>query len=188
MFCIFNTSIIIEGNKDSLQAVANQLKQTGGELTSEIFASAELDEDDLQYCWYDDIEVKEYDGCYTLSIWLSIHDDDDDMGMLCPNFPPEVYFELHALSDDNVHWTNDAERRYFIYPYFIVAPKNENENVIGSFRTEEEAENFLKVNKDYFFYWHTTVHNACPPLTTKIINCLIDAINKQNEALCNDEE
>lgn len=175
-------SVLIEGHKEPLQAVADKLNQTRNALKSEFFATANLSEFVTYCCFCFNIEVLEQDGDYALSLCINTGELTEMETWQCPNFPPEVYFQVDS-GDERFSWTNDAERRNFMHPYFVIAINEDDEEIKRSFRTEEEANEFAAGYEEIFFYRYTTVSNVFPPIATKILRHIINAIDKQNELI-----
>ena len=111
-----------------------------------------------------------------------------------------------GLDDEQVaavrHWTNDASRKVFVCPYHVVMIDEAEEELEGYFRSEDEAVKFIRTNNsnipgylttlseinDYCMdnglniLWHyskTEISNICPPVTAKLIKCLIEATHIQ---------
>lgn len=166
------TNIRIEGNKETLQAIADMINEEGG-LESRIFDSAELCGNDLYYSDRGDAEVLEQDGRYVLSLWVSIAEWIDYEYWVYPGFPTGVYFELHSYGHD-YHWTNDIDRKQFTHPYFVIVDDEQGYAEVD-FLTEAEAQEFIK-GREVMEYWHITIRGSCPPVTTRVIQCIIDAI------------
>ena len=112
-----------------------------------------------------------------------------------------VFFELHTTEYDE-HWTNDASRKVFVCPYHVVMIDEAEDELEGYFRSEDEAVKFIRTNNsnilgnlttlseinDYCMdnglniLWHyskTEISNICPPVTAKLIKCLIEATHIQ---------
>lgn len=109
--------------------------------------------------------------------------------------PEDVYFELHTIGSDE-HWTNDIEGRFFPNSHFVAISDDEGKECETHFMTETEAvanlkKEFAQIPKDYTTleqiandydfitaYWHVSKSNICPPITTKLIQCLIESVKQ----------
>lgn len=149
----------------------------------------------LEYC-HTEIHIN---GSQPLPYQLSMIEFEDRANWLPLELPEDAFFELHTIGTDE-HWTNDVNRKVFICPYHVVMLDETGEELQGNFRSEEEAVKFVTANNsnipgnlttlneinDYcmnneleilWYYYKTEISNVCPPITAKMINCLIEAIN-----------
>ena len=140
-------------------------------------------------------------GCQPLPYQLAVTEYEDRENWLPIELPEGVYFELHTTESDQ-HWTNDASRKVFVCPYHVVMIDEAEEELEGYFRSEDEAVKFIRTNNsnipgylttlseinDYCMdnglniLWHyskTEISNICPPVTAKLIKCLIEATHIQ---------
>lgn len=195
------TLVYIEGEKNSLQTVADRINTSGG-LKSEIFASVGFTEEDLEYCNCNKFEVVEKDGRYFLhtEFWIDEWESSkEDWQKVI--FPPEVFYELHTWNG-NDDWTNDSNGEFFNENEVVIFVNGQPDELAGGFDTEADAVQFVKeycpdipkelmtiddINDYYtdnhldvfWYYGHTMVNNTCSPATAKAIECLIQAIKNQ---------
>ena len=140
-------------------------------------------------------------GRQPLPYKLAITEYEDRENWLPIEMPEGVFFELHTTETDE-HWTNDSNREVFVCPYHIVVLDEAEDEFEGHFLTEDEAVRFvLETNRyiprnlttmgeinDYctdnglnvlWYYSKTEISNICPPITTKMIKCLLEATHIQ---------
>lgn len=140
-------------------------------------------------------------GRQPLPYQLAITEYEDRVAWLPIELPEGVFFELHTTETDE-HWTNDSNREVFVCPYHIVVLDEAGEELEGHFRTEEEAVRFVTDNNSnvpgnlttmseinnyctdnglnvLWYYSKTEISNICPPITAKMIKCLLEAIHIQ---------
>lgn len=194
------TSIYIEGDKPTLQNLADRINTDGG-LQSNIFATLRFSEEDFEYNHCGEVDVLEKEGRYFLQTesWIEEYEDKENWQKAV--FPTYVFYELHTV-DGVDDWTNDKEGKFFKEHELAIIADGQSEELGSGFDTEAEAIKFVKehcagIPKDLmtiedintycmknhldtlWYYGHTIVNKTCPPITTKIIECLIEAINKQ---------
>lgn len=196
-----NTFVFIEGDIVSLQSVADRINNGNG-LKSDIFNSLEFTEDELDIScdWTKSNVENTPDGAYMYFGFYVSEDEEQKDSWEKVDFGHGVYYELHT-ADRKSHWTNDKDGVFFKKPYHVVVIDDKNSEMLqGDFRTEEEAVQFVKDNSscipkelltldaintfclskeiNTLFEYHKTVANTtCPPIITKIIKCLAEAVN-----------
>lgn len=140
-------------------------------------------------------------GRQPLPYQLAITEYEDRKNWLPIELPEGVFFELHTTETDE-HWTNDSNREVFVCPYHVVVLDEAEDEFEGHFRSEDEAVKFVTDNNrntpdnlttlseinDYcmdndlnvlWHYYKTEISNICPPITAKMIKCLLEAVNNQ---------
>lgn len=156
--------------------------------------------EETEYC-QTEIQIN---GYYPLPYKLAMTEYEDRANWLPLELPEDVFFELHTIGTDE-HWTNDVNRKVFVCPYHVVVLDETGEELEGNFRSEEEAVKFVTANNsnipgsltkldeinDYcmdngldvlLHYYKTEISNVCPPITAKMIKCLIEAIDNPSFA------
>lgn len=199
------STIYIEGEKLSLQAIADRINAGGG-LKSDVFASLGFDDDeeDSEYNYSDEVAVVEKDGRYYLQMdsWIEEWEEED---WQTRDFPSGVYYELHSMDgNEEWDWTNDIEGKFFKEHNLALTVEGQSEELEGAFDTEAEAVQFIKDHSSgipedlvtlddvasyclknhldtLWYYGHTEVNNICPPITAKVIDCLIEATHIQQQ-------
>lgn len=198
------STIYIEGEKHSLQNVADRINAGGG-FKSEVFTSLGVDDDEeySEYNYCDEAAVIEKDGRYYLQMGSSIEEWEDVEDWQTRVFPAGVYYELHSMDgNEEWDWTNDTEGRFFKKHNLAITVDGQTEELQGSFDTEAEAVQFIKdhspgIPEDLvtldevagyclknhldtlWYYGHKEVNNVCPPIMTRVIECLLEAIHIQ---------
>lgn len=196
------STIYVEGEKHTLQAVADRINAGGG-LESDVFASIKFDEEDFEYNSCDEIVIVEKDGRYYLQMNSSIEEWEEKEDGETKVFPSGVYYTLHAMDGNEVwDWTNDTEGRFFKEHNLALSVDRQSEELEGAFDTEAEAVQYVKDHSsdipedlvtldditDYclknhldtlWYYGHTEANNICPTITTKLIECLLAATHIQ---------
>lgn len=193
------STICIEGEKHSLQVVADMINAGGG-FESDIFASLGFDEEDFEYNSCDEVDVLEKDGRFYLQMSSSTAEWEEQEDWQTKVFPSEVYYELHSMDgNEEWDWTNDTEGKFFKEHNIALSVDGQTEELEGSIDTEAEAVQFIKDHSpgipedlvtleditDYcmknhldtlWYYGHNEVNNVCPPIMTRVIECLLEAI------------
>lgn len=198
------STIYIEGERHSLLAVADRINAGGG-LKSDVFDSLgfEDDEEDFEYNHCNEVAVVEKGGRYYLQLDSCIEEWEDEEDWQTRVFPSGVYYELHSMDgNEEWDWTNDTEGEFFKEHNLALTVDGQTEELKGSFDTEAEAVQFIKDHSsgipedlvklddiaDYcmknhlrtlWYYGHTEVNNTCPPITAKVIECVLEATHIQ---------
>ena len=190
------TFIYIEGEKETLQRVADKINLEGG-LKSDVFAPMRFEAEDYDFNHCEDARVFDNEGESVFVLFVQLNEEEDTSRWQKSDFPPGVYYELHAMDEVN-DWTNDIEGKIVNRPFCVAVMNDAGDEIESRFHTEDEAVQFVKdsnsgVPKDLmtldaindfcmskalevlWYYRETIINPVCPPRTTKLIECLIKA-------------
>ena len=108
---------------------------------------------------------------------------------------------MHAM-DEVYDWTNDIEGKVVNRPFCVAVINDEGDEIESRFYTEDEAVQFVKDSNSgipkelmtldaindfcmskalevLWYYRETIINPVCPPRTTKLIECLIEAVKSR---------
>lgn len=195
-----NTFVYVEGEKEALQRVADKINLEGG-LRSEVFAPMLFETEDYDFNHCEDVHVIDKEEGSMLAIFVQLLEATHPSRWQISNFPSGVYYELQAVGELQ-SWTNDIAGKSIIRPFAVAVINDEGKEVEANFNTEYEAVQFVKdsnsgIPKDLmsldaindfcmsksleilWYYNKTIINPKCPPRTTMLIDCLIEAVKKK---------